>query len=81
MCDFAIGSDTGGSVRIPAAFCGLFGMRPTHGRISLEHATAMAPSFDTCGFFSRDAATFAAVGNVLLDAETVPAEVTSVDLA
>ena len=81
MCDFAIGSDTGGSVRIPAAFCGLFGMRPTHGRISLEHATAMAPSFDTCGFFARDAATFAAVGNVLLDAETVPVEVTSVLLA
>ena len=66
LADFAIGSDTGGSVRIPAAFCGLYGLRPTHSRISLEGATAMAPSFDTCGWFARDATTFAAVGRTLL---------------
>jgi amidase len=49
LADFGIGSGTASSVRVPAAFCGLFGLRPTHGRISLEGATTMAPSFDTCG--------------------------------
>ena len=47
--DFALGSDTGGSVRIPASYCGLFGFRPTHGRIPLEGARPLAPSFDTVG--------------------------------
>jgi Asp-tRNA(Asn)/Glu-tRNA(Gln) amidotransferase A subunit family amidase len=53
LCDFALGSDTGGSVRTPASHCGLFGIRPTHGRISLERVLDLAPSFDTCGFFTR----------------------------
>lgn len=66
LCDFALGSDTGGSVRGPASFCGLFGLRPTHGAISLGSCMPLAPSFDTCGFFARDAATLAAVGDVLL---------------
>jgi len=64
--DFAIGSDTGGSVRLPASFCGILGMRPTHGRISLEGVCPLAPSFDTCGWFARDAALFERVGRVLL---------------
>lgn len=66
LCDFALGSDTGGSVRVPAAFCGLFGLRPTHGRVELDHAMAMAPSFDTGGWFCDDAELFRAVGRVLL---------------
>jgi len=48
LCDFALGTDTGGSVRAPASHCGLFGIRPTHGRVSLEGCHDLAPSFDTC---------------------------------
>ena len=47
LCDFALGTDTGGSVRAPANHCGLFGIRPTHGRVSLERCHALAPSLDT----------------------------------
>lgn len=72
LCDFALGTDTGGSVRAPASHCGLFGIRPTHGRISLEGAHDLAPSFDTCGFFARDAAIFARVGDVLLGDDPAP---------
>jgi amidase len=66
LVDFAIGSDTGGSVRGPASFCGIYGIRPTHGRISLEGVCALAPGFDTCGWFARDADMLARVGGVLL---------------
>ena len=66
LVDFALGSDTGGSVRLPASFCGLYGMRPSHGRVSLEGACPLGPSFDTAGWFARDAATLASVGRVLL---------------
>ena len=66
VVDFALGSDTGGSVRMPSSFCGLYGMRPTHDRISLEGVLPQAASFDTVGWFARDAATFERVGRVLL---------------
>jgi amidase len=69
LVDFALGSDTGGSVRAPAAFCGIYGMRPTHGRISLDGVMPNAPSFDTVGWFARDAELFARVGAVLLRTE------------
>ena len=72
LCDFALGTDTGGSVRAPASHCGLLGLRPTHGRISLHGALDLAPSFDTCGFFARDVATFACVADVLLGADPAP---------
>ena len=66
LVDFALGSDTGGSVRVPASFCGLYGLRPTHGRIPLDGMLLQAPSYDTIGWFARDADTFARVGTAIL---------------
>jgi amidase len=66
LVDLALGSDTGGSVRVPASYCGIYGMRPTHGRISLDGVMPLAPSFDTVGWFARDPKLFSAAGRVLL---------------
>jgi amidase len=74
-CDFALGSDTGGSVRMPAAFCGTYGIRPTHGRIDLAGAMAMAPSFDVGGWFANGPGVFQRVGDVLLDRARFPATI------
>ena len=68
LVDFALGSDTGGSVRIPASYCGLFGIRPSTGAISLAGACPLAPVFDTPGWFTRGAGLLARVGGVLLPA-------------
>jgi amidase len=73
VCDFALGSDTGGSVRIPASFCGTYGIRPTHGRVDLSGGMAMAPSFDTAGWFANGPGVFRRVGAVLLDNARVAA--------
>ncbi len=66
LVDFALGSDTAGSVRVPASYCGLHGIRPSWGAVSLAGACGLAPSMDTAGWFARDAATLARVGDVLL---------------
>jgi amidase len=66
VCDFALGSDTGGSVRIPASLCGLYGIRTTHGRIDTNGVMDMSPSFDTVGWLAATAGVFRKVGPVLL---------------
>ncbi|MGX8012195.1 amidase [Mesorhizobium sp. ORM8.1] len=66
LADIATGSDTGGSIRAPASFCGLIGLRTTHGRISLEGAMKLASSFDTFGWFADDIETYETVGKILL---------------
>jgi len=76
LCDLALGTDTGGSVRGPASHCGLFGIRPTHGRVSLEGCHDLSPSLDTGGFFARDRTVFLRAGEVILgdDPAPLPAE-------
>ncbi|MBV8622861.1 MAG: amidase [Herbaspirillum sp.] len=72
LADLALGTDTGGSVRVPASHCGLIGLRPTHGRVSLAGVMDLAPSFDTCGWFARDMGVFARAGDVLLGEDSAP---------
>lgn len=67
LVDFALGTDCGGSVRLPASYCGILGMRPTHGRVSIDGVIPFAPSFDVVGWFARDTDVFERVGAVLLD--------------
>jgi Asp-tRNA(Asn)/Glu-tRNA(Gln) amidotransferase A subunit family amidase len=69
--EIGLGTDTAGSIRVPASVCGLFGLRPTHGAVSLAGVIALAPSFDTVGWLARDAGTLRAVGSVLLPAGPV----------
>jgi amidase len=66
LVDFALGTDTGGSVRVPASFLGLFGFRPTHGAVSVDGVIPFSPSYDTVGWFARDIATLNLAGDALL---------------
>lgn len=72
LVDFAIGTDTGGSVRVPASHCGVFGIRPTQGRITLDGCMPLAPSYDTVGWFARSGAVLQSVGDVLLANDPLP---------
>ncbi len=72
LVDFALGSDTGGSVRLPASFCGLYGIRTTHGTIPLDGTVPLAPSYDCAGWFASDAEVFERVGTVLLPPAQAP---------
>jgi amidase len=65
-CDLALGSDTAGSVRVPGALCGVYGIRATQPRFDMAGATAMAPSFDAGGWFSGSPGLLRRAGAVLL---------------
>ncbi|MFF0061005.1 amidase [Streptomyces sp. NPDC005279] len=66
--DAGLGSDTAGSIRVPSSYCGLYGLRPTHGLVPTAGMLPLAPSFDTVAWLARDAGTLARLGDVLLPA-------------
>ena len=66
LVDFALGTDCGGSVRLPASYCGILGIRPSHGLVSLDGVCPFTWSFDVAGWFAKDPNVFAEVGRVLL---------------
>lgn len=67
--DFAIATDAGGSIRLPASFCGLYGMRPTHDRISMAGVLSTAPSLDTVGVIASNILILEKVMQILLGDE------------
>jgi amidase len=71
LVDFALGTDTGGSTRVPASNCGIWGFRPSHGFISVAGVNPLAPSFDTVGILAQNADVLAKVALVLLAAAPV----------
>ena len=71
LCDFALGTDTGGSTRVPASYCGIWGLRTTHGLLSRDGLVALNPGFDTPTWLAHDAATFLAVARVLLPTTSI----------
>ncbi|XP_074311550.1 amidase 1 [Silene latifolia] len=75
LVDFSLGTDTGGSVRVPAAFCKIYGIRPSHGVVSVDGVIPMAQSFDTVGWFARDPTILKRVGHVLLPPGDIPPSV------
>ena len=74
LADFALGTDTGGSIRIPASNCGIFGFRPSHGFISTAGVIPISPGFDTVGLLAGSAGLLTQAGSVLL-ASPVPDKV------
>lgn len=72
LADLGLGTDTGGSVRVPASFCGLYGYRPSHGRVPLEGVVPFAPSYDTIGLFARDAERLRLAAQCLLATPQAP---------
>jgi amidase len=71
LVDFALGTDTGGSTRVPASNCGIWGFRPSHGFVSVAGVNPLAPSFDTVGVLAQNAEVLAKVALVLLAAAPV----------
>ncbi|MFK8081384.1 MAG: amidase [Granulosicoccus sp.] len=72
LVDFALGTDCAGSVRLPASYCGVLGIRPTHGHVPTQGVIPFAPSFDTLGWLARDADVLRRVGSILLGKHYLP---------
>lgn len=70
IVDFALGTDTGGSIRVPSSYCGIYGFRPTHGLVDSKGVIPLAKSFDTVGWMTRDPNVLLAVGEVLISEGT-----------
>ena len=79
FADIGLGTDTGGSIRVPSSYNGLFGLRPTHGAIAMDNMVALAPSFDTVGFMTRRLDELEKVAQVLLP--TAPTKLTKTLIA
>ncbi len=77
--DIGLGTDTGGSIRVPASYNGLWGLRPTHDAIKTSGVVPLAPRFDTIGWLTRDLQTLQKVANVLLP-ESARQEIVSSDI-
>ncbi|MCU1364835.1 MAG: Amidase [Ilumatobacteraceae bacterium] len=73
LVDLALGTDTGGSIRVPASYCGVYGWRPTHGAVSADGVVPLAPSFDSIGLFAGDPYLLATAAEVLLSTAASPA--------
>ena len=73
LVDFALGTDTGGSVRVPASNCGIWGWRPTHGSVSVAGVMPLSPTYDTVGLLARSAQVLQRAARVLLASESPPA--------
>lgn len=74
LVDFALGTDTGGSIRVPSSYCGIYGFRPSHGLVNSEGVIPLAKSFDTVGWMTRDAELLEKIGEVVLKKEKADTE-------
>ena len=74
LADIGLGTDTAGSIRIPASYQGLWGLRTTHGSVSIDGMVPLAPSFDTIGLLTRNPETLAAASRALLGSVRMPGD-------
>lgn len=81
LVDFALGTDTGGSVRVPASYCGIHGLRPSHDRIALRGVMPLSAGFDTIGWFARDPKVLRDVGAVVFGELADTPEITELMIA
>ncbi|MFP3124914.1 amidase [Ectobacillus funiculus] len=67
LVDFALGTDTGGSVRIPSSYCGIYGFRPTHDAVLVDGVIPLAKSFDTVGWMAKNPELLLEIAHILID--------------